>query len=115
MLSLVRSCQALQRTVAVAATKPAVRSTRHVVGTSHHSYSTTFPCLEETESSTTTAYENYQLNCSKALMKADEGRLFSDIQNDPVSTLEGIGPEKTNALEQLNLSTIDKMAAAQDI
>mmetsp|Transcript_20927 Transcript_20927/g.32211 ORF Transcript_20927/g.32211 Transcript_20927/m.32211 type:complete len:216 (-) Transcript_20927:1000-1647(-) len=118
MFSLVRSCQSLQRTVAVVATKATTArsaSRLHVVvTTSSHSYSTTLPCRKgDEEKETSLAYQNYQLNCSKALMKADEGRLFSDIQYDSVSTLEGIGPEKTTALEQLNLPTIDKMATSK--
>mmetsp|Transcript_64297 Transcript_64297/g.76117 ORF Transcript_64297/g.76117 Transcript_64297/m.76117 type:complete len:187 (-) Transcript_64297:234-794(-) len=58
----------------------------------------------------TTGWENYTLNCSKALMKDDEGKHFADIASAPVSTLEGIGAMSTDVLEHLGCKTVKDLA-----
>lgn len=61
-------------------------------------------------SSSSGSFDGHTLNCSKALKKADEGRFFSDLMNDPVSTLEGIGPDRSEALVFLGVHTIKDLS-----
>mmetsp|Transcript_13103 Transcript_13103/g.28427 ORF Transcript_13103/g.28427 Transcript_13103/m.28427 type:complete len:227 (+) Transcript_13103:80-760(+) len=56
------------------------------------------------------SFKDHKLNCSKALKKADEGRLFGDLAGDQVSTLEGIGPDRAEALSSIGIHTIKDLA-----
>jgi len=70
----------------------------------------TFLLHRNTSTDSTTAFENYTLNVEKALMKEDEGRLFSDITQDGIKTLQGIGPIAEQTLHTLGLRTIEDLA-----
>lgn len=50
------------------------------------------------------------MNVSNALMKASEGRFFTDMASDPISTLQGIGPKADHVLEALGLTTVAELA-----
>jgi len=78
----------------------ALRITRSLIASKSLQFSTVSPA----------SFDNHTLNCSKALKKGREGRLFSDLKTDPVSTLEGIGPKRTEALAILGLKTIEDLA-----
>lgn len=56
------------------------------------------------------SFKDHTLNCSKALKKADEGRLFGDLADDQVSALEGIGPDRAEALSSIGIHTIKDLA-----
>jgi predicted flap endonuclease-1-like 5' DNA nuclease len=58
----------------------------------------------------TTDLSQHRLNCGKALKKADEGHSFSSLSKDEVSILQGIGPERLEALHSLGIKTIPELA-----
>lgn len=53
---------------------------------------------------------DHQLNINFSLIKAEEGKKFSELRDHPVMTLQGIGPKHSKELEQLGLRTIQQMA-----
>eukprot|EP00961_Rhodomonas_salina_P247213 3339946-Rhodomonas_salina.6 len=58
----------------------------------------------------TTGWEEHALNCSEALMKADEAKHFADMMEAPVSTLQGIGEKSSEVLEVLRIETVKDLA-----
>mmetsp|Transcript_41506 Transcript_41506/g.60878 ORF Transcript_41506/g.60878 Transcript_41506/m.60878 type:complete len:188 (-) Transcript_41506:192-755(-) len=57
-----------------------------------------------------TGWEDHKMNCSEALMKSEEGKLFSVLADDPVNALQGIGPKADKVLEVLKIRTIRELA-----
>jgi len=53
-----------------------------------------------------TGWEDHKMNCSEALMKADESRHFTDIAKDSISAIQGIGPHAKEVLDTLGLHTV---------
>eukprot|EP00526_Cylindrotheca_closterium_P022866 CAMPEP_0113643018 /NCGR_PEP_ID=MMETSP0017_2-20120614/22606_1 /TAXON_ID=2856 /ORGANISM="Cylindrotheca closterium" /LENGTH=175 /DNA_ID=CAMNT_0000554485 /DNA_START=86 /DNA_END=613 /DNA_ORIENTATION=- /assembly_acc=CAM_ASM_000147 len=53
---------------------------------------------------------DHQLNINFAIIKAEEGKSFSELKDHPVLTLQGIGPKHSEELEQLGMKTIQQMA-----
>lgn len=58
-----------------------------------------------------TGWENHTLNMNDAIMKADETRHFGKLKDDPVQTLQGIGPVAEKVLEHLKVKTISDLAS----
>lgn len=50
------------------------------------------------------------MNINFAIIKAEEGKPFSELKDHPVETLQGIGPVHSEWLEQLGIKTIQQMA-----
>lgn len=57
-----------------------------------------------------TGWENHTLNISEALMKQDEGRHLTDVIDDDVCTLQGIGSVASKVLTSLGIKTIRQLA-----
>jgi len=55
-------------------------------------------------------WENHTLNISEALMKKDEGRHLTDVSDDDIITLQGIGSMSSNVLKSLGVKTIRQLA-----
>lgn len=51
-----------------------------------------------------------QLNINKALMKSKEEQYFHELIDQPVTTLQGIGPKHADELSSLGLKTIRQLA-----
>ena len=60
--------------------------------------------------STSNDLSKHTLNCSKALKKVDETHSFSDLSKEEVSILQGIGPNRLEALHSLGIQTIPDLA-----
>eukprot|EP00548_Thalassiothrix_antarctica_P002991 CAMPEP_0194145312 /NCGR_PEP_ID=MMETSP0152-20130528/16545_1 /TAXON_ID=1049557 /ORGANISM="Thalassiothrix antarctica, Strain L6-D1" /LENGTH=183 /DNA_ID=CAMNT_0038845477 /DNA_START=52 /DNA_END=603 /DNA_ORIENTATION=+ len=57
-----------------------------------------------------TGWEDHTLNISEALMKKEEGQLFSEISKESITCIEGIGPKQDVVLEALNVKTVEDLA-----
>mmetsp|Transcript_34899 Transcript_34899/g.39788 ORF Transcript_34899/g.39788 Transcript_34899/m.39788 type:complete len:184 (-) Transcript_34899:109-660(-) len=57
-----------------------------------------------------TGWEDHTLNISGALMKDEEGKLFSDISKENIQYIKGIGPKHDVVLEALNVKTVEDLA-----
>jgi len=57
-----------------------------------------------------TGWEDHKLNVSEAIMKADEGKLFSEIATSDIKILQGIGPKCEKVLSIMELKTVSDLA-----
>ena len=99
-----------------ATSRHSFRSPPDVVGHSYFSTTLTTSTSGTTTSTTTptspenNAWSKHTLNCGAALDKASETSHFTDLVNQSVSTLQGIGPKHTAWLQQVHLDTIQDLA-----
>jgi nucleotidyltransferase/DNA polymerase involved in DNA repair len=59
---------------------------------------------------TKTGWENHQLNCNKAVMKADEGKHLKELAQAPIEALQGIGKVHGDVLKHLGVETVMELA-----
>jgi predicted RecB family nuclease len=70
----------------------------------------TRPLVPRARALSTTDLSQHKLNCGGALKKIDEGHSFSSLSEEEVSVLQGIGPERLEALHTLGIKTIPDLA-----
>lgn len=58
-----------------------------------------------------TGWEDHKLNVSEAIMKADEGKHFTEIASSKISILQGIGPKSEHLLTAMNITTVTDLAS----
>ena len=56
-------------------------------------------------------WKDHTMNISEAVMKADEGRQFSELAKESIKVLQGIGPKADGILESMGLETVEDMAS----
>jgi predicted RecB family nuclease len=59
---------------------------------------------------TKTGWENHQLNCSKAVMKADVGKHLKELSQAPIEALQGIGKVHGDIIAHLGVETVKELA-----
>lgn len=57
-----------------------------------------------------TGWEDHTLNCSEAVMKADEGRFLKELAGSDITTIQGIGPKSEDVLEALGVKNMADLA-----
>mmetsp|Transcript_10954 Transcript_10954/g.15673 ORF Transcript_10954/g.15673 Transcript_10954/m.15673 type:complete len:185 (+) Transcript_10954:45-599(+) len=57
-----------------------------------------------------TGWEDYTMNISEAVMKADEGRFLTELANEDVRVIQGVGPKADAVLEALKVKSVKDLA-----
>jgi len=69
------------------------------------------PPTKKSKPSDSSDWKDHKLNCAEALVKADEGKTFTEIADSPVSALQGIGPVSSKVLDALKIHTVKELAS----
>jgi hypothetical protein len=86
-------------------------SRTHGVAASPSSCSLSTAVIDTTADITkSSTWSEHRLNCGRALIKAAEVSQFKDLCQQPVTTLQGIGPKHAAKLQQIGLHTIQNLA-----
>ena len=56
-------------------------------------------------------WAGHKMNISEAVMKADEGRNLTEIADEHIKVIQGIGPMAEKILEAMGLKTVRDLAS----